>query len=73
MTWDNTNERTGSLVGTFNFPTGADLNTAHTITINSFVCSPVMTFRLSIADPNANGGVQVDENSASGLRMAYNC
>jgi len=73
LTWDNTNDRTGSLVGTFNFPTGADLNTAHILTINSFACSPVMTFRLSIADPNANGGVQVDENSASGLRMAYNC
>jgi hypothetical protein len=58
-------------VGTFNFP--SDLNTAQTITINSFVCSPVMTFRFSTADPNANGGVQVDEDTVSGLRMAYNC
>jgi hypothetical protein len=73
LTWDNTNGRTGSLVGTFNFPTGADLNTPHTIFINSFVCSPVMTYRLSIADPQANGGVQVDEDATSGLRMAYNC
>jgi hypothetical protein len=73
LTWDNTNSRTGSLVGTFNFPTGANLNTAQTITINSFACSPVMTFRLSIADPGANGGVQVDEDGMSGLRIAYNC
>jgi hypothetical protein len=73
LTWDNTDSRTGSLVGTFDFPSGADLNTAHTITINSFACSPVMTFRLSIADPGANGGVQDDEGTTSGLRMAYNC
>jgi hypothetical protein len=73
LTWDNTNDRTGSMIGTFNFPSGADLNTPKTITINSFVCSPVMTFRFSTADPGANGGVQVDEDSLSGLRVAYNC
>jgi hypothetical protein len=73
LTWDNTDSRTGSLVGTFDFPTGADLNTAQTITINSFACSPIMTFRFSTADPGANGGVQVDEDNMSGLRMAYNC
>ena len=68
------NSRTGSLDRHVRLSrSGADLNTAQTITINSFVCSPVMTFRLSIASDGANGGVQMDEGSTSGLRIAYNC
>jgi hypothetical protein len=72
-TWDNTNGRTGSLVGTFNFPSGAALNQPQVITINSFVCSPIMDFRFTVADDNARGGVQVDEDTVSGLRIQYNC
>jgi hypothetical protein len=72
-TWDNTNSRTGSLVGTFQFPSGSALNEPQVITINSFVCNQIMDFRFSVADDDAIGGVQVDENSLSGLRIQYDC
>jgi hypothetical protein len=72
-TWNNINSRTGSLVGTWHFPSGADLNQAKTININSFVCSPTMDFRFTVSDPNGVGGVSITEGPVAGLRMAYNC
>jgi hypothetical protein len=72
-TWDNTAPRTGPLIGTFHFPSGNDLHTASVKVINSFACDAVLTFRLTVADDNARGGVQVDEDLTSGLRISYNC
>jgi hypothetical protein len=72
-TWDNTGPRTGALVGTFQFPSGNALNTPQLITINSFACDAIMAFRFTVEDDNARGGVQVDEGTTSGLRIAYNC
>jgi hypothetical protein len=72
-TWDNTAPRTGALVGTFHFPSGNDLNKASVKVINSFTCDAIMTFRFSVADPNARGGVRDDEDLTSGLRISYNC
>jgi len=73
LTWDNTEPRTGALIGSFRFPSGADASQPQTIWINSFVCSPIMTFRLTIEDPQANGGVQMNEDANSGLTIVYNC
>jgi hypothetical protein len=70
-TWDNTAPRTGSLVGTFNFP--SDLTKPTVININSFTCDAIMDFRFTVSDPNAIGGVTVDEDSSSGLRIQYDC
>jgi hypothetical protein len=73
VSWDNTNSRTGSLVGTFTFPSGPDAAAPKTVWINSFVCSPVMTFRFTMAYPNGFGGVSIADTGMSGLRMQYNC
>jgi len=72
-TWDNTAGRMGPLVGTFEFPSGADLNTAQAIFIADMTCDAILTFRFSIALDNAVGGVSYPESSSSGLRISYNC
>lgn len=42
--------------------------------LNSFVCKPRMTFRLSIAkDQTDAGSVAFAQTAGVGLRMAYNC
>jgi hypothetical protein len=71
--WENTYSRTGSLVGTFHFPSGAQAAIAQIVNINSFACSEVLTYRFSVADPNAIGGVSLDDTLSSGLRIAHNC
>jgi hypothetical protein len=73
ITWDNTNSRTGSLIGTWHFPTGDALNTSEVIEINGLVCSPVLTYRFSVASDSARGGVSMDTDAVTGLRMSYNC
>jgi len=72
-TWDNTAARMGPLVGTFEFPSGADLNAARVISIADFACDAILTFRFSVALDSAVGGVSYPESSTSGLRIAYNC
>jgi hypothetical protein len=72
-TWNNTEPRMGPLVGTFHFPSANALNTPEVVTIATFVCDSVLTFRFSVALDNARGGVSLDEDSTSGLRIAYNC
>lgn len=72
-TWDNTAGRMGPLVGTFDFPSGGDLDTAQVITIADFTCDAILTFRFSVALDNAIGGVSYPESATSGLRIAYNC
>lgn len=73
ITWENTVARTGGLVGSFKFPSGNELNGASVRVINSMQCSQIMTFRFSVADDMAKGGVSVDVNALSGLRVSYNC
>jgi hypothetical protein len=72
-TWDNTAPRMGPLIGTFGFPSGADLNTARVISIADFTCDSILTFRFSVALDSAVGGVSYPESATSGLRIAYNC
>jgi hypothetical protein len=72
-TWDNTNARMGPLIGTWHFPGPSELGTPVVRVIANFACSPIQTFRFTVADPNARGGVQVDEDAVSGLRISYSC
>jgi hypothetical protein len=74
-TWDNVAAPvTGSLVGTFNFPTGADLNTPKVIVINSFGCQANMNFRFAVANTETvKGGVYDVEDATSGFRVSHNC
>ena len=71
-TWANVAPITGSSVGTFNFPTGADLNGPQHIVINSFACAPMMRFRLSM-NQQSLGFVEWNDDASSGLRIAHNC
>jgi hypothetical protein len=71
-TWANVAPITGSLVGTFNFPTGDNLDTPARIFINSFQCAPTMRFRLSM-NQQSLGFVQNYDDAISGLRVAHNC
>lgn len=73
ITWSNTETRTGSLIGTWHFPSGSDVNTPVVRVIANFACSPIETFRFTVADPNARGGVSDPEDLTSGLRISYNC
>ena len=73
VTWDSITPVTGSLVGTWSFPTGADLAVQKTIVVNSFVCAPTMNFRFQTANEGAKGAVSDPEDGASGLRISYNC
>lgn len=42
--------------------------------LNSFVCQPKLTYRLSIArDQTGAGSVSFVQSAAAGLRMTYNC
>jgi hypothetical protein len=70
-TWENSAARTGPLVATWQFP--SNLKKRQVVTINSFTCQSIMDFRISVADDNARGGVQIDEDTMSGLRLTYNC
>jgi len=73
ITWQNTDSRTGSLIGTFHFPSGNDLNSPTVRVIANFVCSQVTTLRFTVESATALGSVQVDEDAVSGLRISYNC
>ncbi|OCK84697.1 hypothetical protein K432DRAFT_378346 [Lepidopterella palustris CBS 459.81] len=73
VTWDSITPVTGSLVGTWTFPTGNDLKVAKTIVINSFVCQPTMNFRIQVANDGAKGYVSDPEDATSGLRISHNC
>jgi len=72
-TWDNTAARMGPLIGTFEFPSGADLNTPRAIFIGDVACDSILTFRFSVALDSAVGGVSYPESATNGLRVAYNC
>jgi len=74
-TWNNVAAPvTGSLVGTFNFPTGAELNTPKVTTINSFGCQANMNFRFAVANTETvKGGVYDVEDAGSGFRVSHNC
>jgi hypothetical protein len=71
-TWANVAPITGGLVGTFNFPTGADLNSPRRIAINSFACASTMHFRLSM-NQQSLGFLEWNDDTSSGLRIAHNC
>jgi hypothetical protein len=72
-TWDNTAGRMGPLIGTFEFPSGADLNTAQAFFIADVTCDAILTFRFSVALDGSVGGVSYPDSATSGLRIAYNC
>ncbi|KAF2671912.1 hypothetical protein BT63DRAFT_411246 [Microthyrium microscopicum] len=73
ITWTNTEERTAEWLGMWEFPTGNELKAPVVKFIASFQCSPIQTFRFSLADPDAYGYVSDDEDLSSGLRISYNC
>src|SRR5579871_623990 len=74
ITWDSLGPVTGSLVGTWQFPTGAALNSPQKIFINSFACTPTMNFRFEVADTwSVYGGISDVDTASSGLSIAYNC
>lgn len=74
ISWDTIGPVTGSLVGTWQFPTGAALNSPQKIFINSFVCAPTMNFRFEVADTwSVYGGIADVNTASSGMSIAYNC
>jgi len=74
ITWNTLAPVTGSLVGTWQFPTGAALNSPQKIFINSFVCTPTMNFRFEVADTwSVYGGISDVDTASSGMTIAYNC
>jgi hypothetical protein len=73
-TWDNIQPITGSLVGTWQFPTGADLQKPKKIFINTFNCASTMNFRFAVANGDAvKGGINDVDTVSSGLTIAHNC
>jgi hypothetical protein len=70
-TWDQIGAATGSLVGTFNFPDADSLADASEVFVNTFVCEPTMSFRLSINE-NAVGWVSETITASSGFKLQYN-
>lgn len=74
VNWDNVYPLMGSLVGTWNFPTGAALNTPELIFINSFVCTPTMNYLFEVADTwSVKGGIGYSDSATQGIAMAYDC
>jgi hypothetical protein len=69
--WDQVDAATGSLVGTFEFPGADSLGAASQVFINTFVCEPTMSFRLSINE-NAKGWVSEANTGKSGFKLQYN-
>ncbi|KAF2397127.1 hypothetical protein EJ06DRAFT_162109 [Trichodelitschia bisporula] len=73
-TWDNITPLTGSLVGTFQFPTGTALNEPKLVWINSLVCQSTLNYRLAVANTDrVKGGVYDTDDAGSGLRISHNC
>jgi hypothetical protein len=70
-TWDQVGAATGSLVGTFNFPDADCLGDASEVFVNTFVCEPTMSFRLSINE-NAAGWLSETNTASSGFKLQYN-
>ena len=73
--FNNLAAQTGSLIGTFTFPTNG---ASASLYINSVVCKPTINLRFSIADPNGNtpagvGSVSYSQNGAQGLQILYGC
>lgn len=74
ITWDNIYPLKGSLVGTWNFPTGSALQTPEKIFINSFACASTMNYLFEVADTwSVYGGVFDFDTANSGISMAFNC
>lgn len=74
VNWDNVYPLKGSLVGTWNFPTGTALNTPELITINSFSCASTMNYLFEVADTwSVKGGIGYTDTDTQGIAMAYNC
>lgn len=71
-TWKEMVGKIGGLVGTFNFPKGAELGSPKTLVINSFQCSETMRFRLTMNDWSL-GEVSYEDSASYGLRMSHNC
>jgi hypothetical protein len=73
-TWNNIQPITGSLVGTWTFPTGDALNKPNKIFINSFNCNPTMNYRMAVANVDrVKGGIYDTVDGASGFTIAHNC
>jgi len=70
-TWNNTAPRMSTYYGSWRFP--ENLDQAQVVNIADFNCDAVLTFRMSVADGNAKGGVSLPQDATSGLRIAYNC
>ncbi|KAL2831446.1 hypothetical protein BDW59DRAFT_130976 [Aspergillus cavernicola] len=61
-----------SMVGTVKFESSPSQATSRVI--NSFVCAPTMTYRLSISQGHTQKtSVGFAQSNAAGLRMTYNC
>lgn len=73
-TWVTTGRQTGSLIGTFTLPTGAEAGVQRLITINSVVCRPTINLRFSITNDSPKAGnVNYFSSTAAGLRIRFGC
>lgn len=69
-----TEKQTGSLIGTFTLPTGAEAGKEKLITINSVVCRPTINLRFSITNDSPKAGsVNYFSSTAAGLRIRFGC
>ncbi|KAL8921167.1 MAG: hypothetical protein Q9172_004163 [Xanthocarpia lactea] len=72
--WGSTNRQTGSLIGTFTLPTGADARKPRVFFINSVVCRPTINLRFSVTnDSPAAGSVNYFSGPQAGLRIRFGC
>ncbi|KAI9868618.1 MAG: hypothetical protein M1813_004468 [Trichoglossum hirsutum] len=70
-TWNNAPNKV-SQVGTANFVPSATADTK--VVINSFVCTPSMSFRIRINSDSGFGSTAFTQaNAAGGFRVTYNC
>ena len=68
-TYNNIQPLTGSLIGTFELPTGSDANMPKLIFINQLVCEPTINLRFAIASWSSQAGaVMYLSKDGMGLR-----
>lgn len=68
-TYNNIQNITGSLIGTFQLPTGPDADRPKLIFINQLVCEPTINLRFAISqDSSGDGAVAYFNSDGMGLR-----
>lgn len=72
VTWTSMDGYKGGLVGSFNFPLGAEQDSPKRIVINGQTCKSKMRYLLAMNE-QALGGVVHYDDANSGFRITRNC